>query len=299
MAVKKQKSNWYIYVITFLITLGIAVLAVQSMDEILFPKKSSDALNYEAVSYLPSEANNMTTLVMLSEMKAGTPDLYMIVGYRPNKETIALIPISKQLKATVGFTTGTLTQHYQNGGAESVMLAIHNAMGVEFDNYVKFDKISFIDFIDEIGKVSVNSSYDIPSGTVDEDGNREIFLTSGAHALNGADLYTYLSYTNDELGDDYRNMTFSSVAMSIFNSNFRNLSSTLLQSYFNKIINTTDTDMRFEDYTLRQQAFMYTSENSYNPAVYYIPYGTYEEDGSFVIAENSVATIKDRLGITE
>ena len=57
--------------------------------------------------------------------------------------------------------------------------------------------------------------------------------------------------------------------------------------------------MRFEDYTLRQQAFMYTSENSYNPAVYYIPYGTYEEDGSFVIAENSVATIKDRLGITE
>ena len=81
MAVKKRKSNWYIYVITFLIALGIAVLAVQSMEGLLFPEKSSDALNYEAVSYLPSEANNMTTLVMLSEMKAGTPDLYMIVGY--------------------------------------------------------------------------------------------------------------------------------------------------------------------------------------------------------------------------
>lgn len=299
MAVKKRKSNWYIYVITFLIALGIAVLAVQSMEGLLFPEKSSDALNYEAVSYLPSEANNMTTLVMLSEMKAGTPDLYMIVGYRPNKEVIALIPISKQLKATLGFTTGTLTDHYRNGGAESVMLAIQNATGVEIDNYVKFDRLSFIDFVDEIGKVTINSGYDIPSDVPGEDGNMEIFLTAGTHALGGEDLYKYLSYTDEELGDDYKNMTFGSVAMSIFNSNFRNLSSTLLQSYFNKIINTTDTDMRFEDYTLRQQAFMYTSENSYNPAVYYIPYGTYEEDGSFTIAESSVATIKDRLGITE
>ena len=299
MAVKKRKSNWYIYVITFLIALGIAVLAVQSMEGLLFPEKSTDALNYEAVSYLPSEANNMTTLVMLSEMKAGTPDLYMIVGYRPNKETIALIPISRQLKSNVGFTMATLTEHYQSGGAESVMLAIQNATGVEIDNYVKFDRLSFIGFIDEIGKVSVNSAYDIPSDTLGEDGNQEIFLTAGAHALGGEDLHKYLTYTSDELGEDYRNMTFGSVAMSVFNSNFRSLSSTLLQSYFNKIINTTDTDMRFEDYTLRQQAFMYTSENSYNPAVYYIPYGTYEEDGSFVIAESSVATIKDRLGITE
>ena len=299
MAEKKRKSNWYIYVITFLLALGLAVLAVQSMQGILFPEKTNDAMNYEAVSYLPSSANNMTTLVMLSEMKAGTPELYMIVGYRPNMEVIVCIPINKAFTTTVGFTTGTLTDHYKNGGTESVMLALENVIGVEFDNYVKFDRLSFIDFIDEIGKVGITTSYDIPSGEVDEDGRAEIFLGVGSHALGGEELYRYVTYNDPSLGEDYQNTVFGSVAMNVFNSNFRNLSSTLLQSYFNKIINVTDTDMRFEDYTMRQQAFVYTSENSYNPAVYYIPYGSYEENGSFIIAESSVRTVKDRLGITE
>lgn len=298
MAEKKRKRNWYIYLITFAIAMGLAVLAVQSLQSVLFPEKNVGDTGYGAVSYLPSSANDMNTLVMLSEMKAGVPELYLIVGYRPNKEVISCVPVNKLMKATVGGATLTLSDHYRNGGAETVMYALQNVLGVKFDNYVKFDRLSFISFIDEIGKVSVTTSYEIPSGELDEEGRSVPFLEVGTHALGGADLYTYLTYNNPELGADYQVMVLGSVAISIFNNNFRNLSSTLLQSHFNKIINVTDTNMLFEDYTMRQQAFLYTSGNSYNPAVYYIPYGSYDEtDGSFIISEGSVATVKDRLGI--
>ena len=88
------------------------------------------------------------------------------------------------------------------------------------------------------------------------------------------------------------------MAMNMLNKNFRNLSSTELQRYAEKIISSTDTDITFSDYVEYQSALHYTTENTINPCEYYMPYG--ESDGGyFIISDNSKATIIDRLDIKE
>ena len=97
-------------------------------------------------------------------------------------------------------------------------------------------------------------------------------------------------------GEDYTLAIHGSAVMNMINRNFRDLSSTELQSYVEKIINSTDTGIMFSDYVEYQPVLQYTTENSINPCEYYIPYGS-ADGGYFVIAESSAETIRDRLEI--
>lgn len=286
----KRPSNWYIYLITFIIASFIAVMVVNRIWDSLFEETPYTTYTRTgAVDYRPDASHNMTVLVMLAEMKAATPEYYMLINYRPKDEVIMCIPISGNLKATVGNFTGNLNEQYDNSGADGVKLAIENAIGVTCDKYIKFDKMSFTDFVDLTGTVSVNIPYDITEGD-------ETLFTAGTSNFNGEQLYDYMTYQGFAEGEDYQMVVQSSAITSLLNSNMRNLSTTYLQNYANKILNTTDTDFSFVDYTEHQAAFMYTSENSYNPAEYYIPYGEVGGDGYFSIASNSIITIKERIG---
>ena len=113
---------------------------------------------------------------------------------------------------------------------------------------------------DAIGKVNINCAYDV----MNPDGST--LFETGDHSMNGNDL----------------------------NVN----ASTGLQSYYTKLINTADTNLTLEDYTKRQQAFLFTSTESNNPGQRYIPYGE-TADGMFVLSDSSRTTILERLGISE
>ena len=84
--------------------------------------------------------------------------------------------------------------------------------------------------------------------------------------------------------------------MNMVNRNFRDLSSTELQGYTEKIISSTDTSFMFSDYVELQPVLQYTTDNSINPCEYYIPYGE-ENGGYFVLAENSAQTMRDRFKV--
>lgn len=291
-AEKRRKSNWYIYLIAFAVTMALVVMAVSTLWDKIMPSPSQSGVSSSGkTTYLPDASNNMMMLVMISDMRAGAPDYYLVVNYRPAEELIECIPFRTDTEASVGGTTGTLTDLYNSGGTETVLYAFEGLAGVKCDYYVKFDRTSFMDFIDEIGNVTVNAPYDI----MDTGGN--LAFTAGTHSLSGREAFNYLLYQSKTPGDDYQSVVLGGMATYIFNTSFRNLSSTLMQTYISKLINTADTNMALEDYTRRQKAFLYTSENSYNPAEYYLPYGEANENGRFVIAQNSISTIKERLGL--
>ncbi len=286
---KRRKSNWYIYFITLIISSLIAVMVVNRIWSTLFPDKGyTSYTGTGAVDYRPDASHNMLVLLMMSEMKAGTPDYFMLLSYRPKEETIVCIPVSYRVKSTVGGFTGNLKEQYDHSGAEGVKLAIENTLEVECGYYIKFDRMSFGDFVDMTGAVSVNIPYNILDGD-------KLLFAAGTQTLGGDDLYKYIFLNEFEEGEEYQMVVQSSAVTSMLNSNFRNLSTTYMQNYANKILNTTDTDFSFNDYTNHQQAFMYTSENSYNPAEYYIPYGDIDSEGYFNIAINSKLTIQDRI----
>lgn len=287
MSAKRRKSNWYIYLISFASAAAIAVMGLSIFWDVIFPER--EASNYSGISTdIPDASNNIKILFMLSEEKAGAPNRYLLMSYQPADEAIVCIPIRPNMQATVGSRTGTLSQLYSDGGVQTIIYALEGTMGVKCDSYVKFDRESFIAMIDAIGKVSVSCAYDVLAN----DGS--VMFEAGSHSMNGANLYTYINYDNPSYGDDYQSLVLGSAAVSIFNGNLHGLSSTVIQSYFTKLMNTTDNDLTLEDYTKRQQAFLFTSVESYNPGQYYIPYGEIS-DGVFILSENSKLTISERL----
>ncbi len=316
----KRKSNWYIYVITLIVTFVILGFFVSSIWDSLFPasRDAESAFSVNSADYRPSADIHPTILVMLSEMKAGTPDYYMLLNYRPRDEAVVFVPLPENMRVEYNGNTGSLYEMYDNFGAQAVIGGIKSALGVECERYIKFDRLSLIDFVDLTGEVYVNipsditekkTEYVLETEIVEVDGEEQtithqvkkevdnVIFPAGAQYLDGETLYSYLIYPFP-IGKDYSLAVHGSAAMNMLNRNFRSLSSTQLQSYAEEIISSTDTDLAFSDYVKYQPVLQYTTENSINPCEYYIPYG--ETDGGyFVIADNSIITIHDRLGMTE
>lgn len=314
MAVKR-KSNWYIYLIALIISFVLLGLFVSSIWDSLFPA-SDDAASFSVShsDFRPSAGIKPTYLVMLSDMKAATPVYYMLANYRPRDEVIVFVPLQENMKVSYGGNEGSLYEMYDNFGAEAVIGGIKNTLGVECKHYIKFDRLSFIDFIDLTGEVYVNIPADITETVtktvlekeiIEVDGEEqeitrsvkksveETIYPAGAQYLGGERLYDYITYDFGK-GVDYKLAVHGAMAMNMLNRNFRNLSSTEIQKYAEKLISSTDTDITLSDYANLQSVLLYTSENTVNPCEYYMPYG--ETDGGyFIISENSKATILDRL----
>lgn len=315
----KRKSNWYIYVITLIISFVLLGLFVSSIWDSLFPA-SKDAATYTVggADYRPSAEIQTTVLVMLSEMKAGTPQYYMLMHYYPREDSIVFAALPENMRVEYEGNAGSLYEMYDNFGAKAVMGGVKNTLDIECDNYIKFDRLSFIDFVDLTGTVYVNIPTDITEQVVETvlttelieiDGEEQevtrqrqetvdkIIFAAGTQYLDGETLYKYITYPFGK-GMDYTLAIHGSAAMNMLNRNFRSLSSTEFQTIAEKLLGSTDTDFTFSDYTEYQSVLLYTSENSINPCEYYIPYG--ETDGGyFIIAPNSITTMHDRFGLVE
>lgn len=314
----RRKSNWYIYVITLIISFVLLGFFVRSIWDSLFPTDTGadSAYSVNNADFRPSADIKLNFVVMLSEMKAGTPDYYMLASYTPRSESVVFVPFPENTRMNYKGNTGSLYEMYSNLGAEAVVGAVSETLGFECENYIKFDRLSLIDFVDLTGNVYVNIPVDITRSRIETfletemmevDGEmqevtktvkkkvEDIIFPSGAQYFDGETLYSYITYDFGK-GDDYMMAVQGAAAMNMINHNFRDLSSTELQSFAEKIINSTETGFMFSDYVKYQPVLQYTTENSINPCEYYIPYGE-TEGGYFVLNPNSIQTIRDRCGI--
>jgi anionic cell wall polymer biosynthesis LytR-Cps2A-Psr (LCP) family protein len=268
----------------------IVSFVVYNIWDFLFPAQNLPAMNTSA-DYRPDASFDATFVLMLSERKGAVPDYYMLLRYLPGNESILLVPLKENLYAAVGNMQGSLTEHYEDGGARGVMFAVQNALGVRPDHYIKFDKDSFIGFLDEAGFTPMNIPYDL----IGED----VQFLAGSYELTGEDLYSYITFSEHEQGEDYSSMVQGMAIANFINRNNRNLTIPQLQSLFTRILNTTDTSLEFTDFVQNQQAYLFTTQNSFNIADYYIPIGITDSSNYFFISHTAAATIRDRFGIMD
>ena len=315
MAVRR-KSNWYIYLIALIISFVGLGLFVSSIWSVIFPEDDDSAYTVSRSDYRPSADINLTSLLMLSDMKAAAPKYYMLMNYQPRNEVIVFIPLQENMKVTYNGASGSLYEMYENFGAVGPAKGISELLGVECVHYVKFDRLSFIDFVDMGGSVYVNVPSDIieketrsivKKEIIEVDGEEQevtrtvtetfdnIIYKEGTQYMDGETLYGYITY-DFKRGTDYSLAVQGSMAMSMVNKNFRGISSTQMQSLAESIIRSTETDIVLDDYTKIQAVMNYTTSNSINPCEYYIPYG--EQDGGyFILSDNCKTTMLGRMGI--
>jgi anionic cell wall polymer biosynthesis LytR-Cps2A-Psr (LCP) family protein len=281
-----ERSNWYIYFLTLLIATFVTVIFVFNYKSQIFPNENKANQGYN--NGVPNSDYNTTFLFMLSEKKGGNPAYYMLMNYRPGENKIMFVPLYSNLclnfKNSVDINTA-----YSVGGVENVVKEIHANLGISCTNYVKFDKLSFIDYIDTCGSVLTDVAEKIET--------KDYLIAKGFQTMNGETLYNYITTKSFPGGENSRAVVMSEIFTKFINNNFRSLNTTQLETRFNKILHNTTTNISADYYVNNQIAIIYTTENLNNNANYYVPIGETTENKLFILNENSKIAILDKFGI--
>ncbi|MBQ8789920.1 MAG: LCP family protein [Ruminiclostridium sp.] len=291
----KRRSNWYIYLITFLIAGVIVYIASNALLNSFYEsqKREENVSQNTGTVFKPDKAHNFTVLAMLADEAGSVPDYYMTVTYRGDTNSIILMPYLKNSC----MNGNTLANAYRNGGAEAATKLVADATGVKISKYVKFSKSTLIEFFDMAG----NTTLTVPTQLKHEnkDDKTMTIINKGTSSFTGRQLYAYVTFPDYGVKDDTYPCKIQGGSYSEFiNQNFNGLSEGSIEQYSQFIINFTETNITKQDYEQKKKALLYSFSYTNEICDYYVPYGEMTSKG-YEISADSLATVKSKITETE
>lgn len=296
MAVRR-KSNWYIYLIAFVIALAFAIATIFAFQWYLFPEETDyvglDHNGELTADFKPSAKDNFNAMLMISDGNADVPELFIMTCYNAVDNRLVFIPfpngISMQAEGR------TLQNVYAAQGGEKVVEVMEQVTGIHCDFYSAIDRKGFITIVSSFG----NLDYEVTKTMIINDGVIAQTLNAGQQRLDAETIFRLLLKADFGEGESYRFNCIGSILSDLINQNFRVLdgNSSLMDNYVRMIKEHSQTNLTDDFYTKHKAALLNSAEYGVSPAEYYIPYGEYSDDGSFVLAENSITTIKQKAGL--
>lgn len=292
MAVRR-KSNWYIYLLAFVVTTAFVIMVIFTFRWYLFPERSQEVgLNSAgelSESFTPTAEHNFNTLLMLSKSAEDSPELYIIAAYNAVESRLSFIPLPTGI--SVAAEGRSLPNIYAAQGGEGIISAVENIVGVKLDNYVTFTRESLVAFLSVYGNVR----YNVPKTIIVTDGIEADTFNAGEQLFSPESCYRYIMLADFDEGESYRFNIIGDVLSVLVNQNYSYADSSLLDSYSRYFIDAEDGSITEEDYIAHKAALLNTIIYGTSPAEYYVPYGEYE-GGGFKISDNSIITIKQKTG---
>lgn len=291
MAVRR-KSNWYIYLITFAITLALALTAIFTFRNYLFPTNTTivgvNERGEPDANFKPSAEYNFSSLLMLSDGAEDAPEMFVLAEYSSVDNRLSFIPIPGGI--SVAAESRTLPNIYVAQGGNGVVNAINGIIGIKCDYYVKMDRSGFVNFVTGLGSVD----YNVAKTTIIKDGAYIDTINAGSQTLTAESIFRLMMLADFEEGEAYRFNVVGGILSDLVNQNFRSIDSPLMDVYFRTLCEVSENNLTEQKYKSNKAALLYTIAYGSYPAEYYIPYGEYTEDGGFKIAENSINSIKQK-----
>ena len=295
MAVRR-KSNWYIYLIAFGITLAMIIMAVISLKDFIFPDNQQTGLFADGTlseDFVPDSSMNLPVLTMISDSDSDMPSLFVMASYNAVEDRLLYVPLTNSL--TVGTDGRTLPNIYAAQGGSGAAKAVSDVLGIKFDGYIRFNRDNLENLMTTFGNVE----YDVSKTILINDGAEVEAINSGKQIFTSERLFRYIMFADFGEGESYRFNMIGSILIELFNQNVSYIDSSLLDTYASEIINKTETDLTEQQYVASKAAMLNTIQYGINPAEYYVPYGEYGDDGSFTISDNSIQTIRQKIGQDE
>lgn len=291
MAVRR-KSNWYIYVIAFVITLALAMTAIFTFRHYLFPTNTTTVGVNERgepnENFKPTAEHNFNIVMMLSDGAEDAPEMFVLAEYSAMDNRLSFIPISGGI--SVASESRTLPNIYTAQGGNGVVSAINGIIGIKCDSYVKMDRSGFINFVTSFGSVE----YNVAKTIIIKDGAYVDTINAGSQTLTAESIFRLSMLADFEEGEAYRFNVVGGILSDLVNQNFRHIDSALMDVYFRNLCEVSENNLTEQKYKNHKAALLNTIEYGSYPAEYYIPYGEYTEDGGFTIAGNSINSIKQK-----
>ncbi|MCM1164949.1 MAG: LCP family protein [Lachnospiraceae bacterium] len=290
-----RKSNWYVYLLAFGITAVFVVMAIMAFKWYLFPDNTQEVgagNNGELTEdFRPTSEHNFNVMAMLSDSPNDAPDLFMLIEYNAVDSRLIYVPIPAGI--SVGKEERTLPNIYAAQGGAGVVKAVESVIGVPCDCFIKMDRSSFCDLITAFGNVE----YSVKKTIIVKDGTESETFNAGARLITGESVFRLMMIADFEEGESFRFNCVGELMSELINQNFRDVNTSLMDTYYQMIIDNAETNLTEILYRSRKAALLNTIEYGSNPGEFYIPYGEYTEDGGFAISENSVISIRQRAGL--
>lgn len=288
-AKRKKKSNWYVYLLAFIFTIGIFTFALIMIYQMMTEKDIDGNKQTDQGEFVVDETHNINFLSAISNTSGDAPHTYIIVSYKALDNEINIMSLPSDLKVE----TGTLTQVFNNSGINGVINAINSTIGINIDKYIHSKKLEFTNAYDSLGTLELTVT--TPVTFTSSDSGEKKLLDTGINFLNGSQLYDYLAQVRRE-NNSYEYMRVSGSAFAeILNGKAKDTKISDIEAIFRRILTTADSNMKTTDLDYRKLAVVDTLEQTATPIVYYVPNGDYDGDSAFVISENSKISIQNNL----
>ena len=295
MAVRR-KSNWYIYIIAFGITLAMIVMVVIFLKDVIFPESKETGLNTNGTlsdDFVPDKSMGLSVMTMISDTDSEMPSLFIAAVYDAVENRLTYIPLNDSI--ALSSSGRTLPNIYAAQGGSGVAKAVSDVLGISFDGYIRFTRDSFMELMSACGNVE----YEVAKTLLIDDGAEVRAINSGKQIFTAEMLYKYIMFADFDEGESYRFNMIGSILIELVNQNISYIDSSLLDVYAANILENSETDLTEDRYKHSKAAMLNTIRYGINPAEYYVPYGEYGDDGSFVISDNSLVTIRQKAGQTD
>ncbi len=152
----QQHMGFKAFLLAFLVStaaLGLISTGVIAITGLFSRPDFSEQSVAGELQYQPVSEDNITILLMCCEDDTKSPYSYTLLRFYPEGRVIRLVPLPKELEATVNIKTGTLLELYEYGGVQMVCDGVENVFFIEVDRYLKCNEAALSDFIDQIGGI--------------------------------------------------------------------------------------------------------------------------------------------------
>ena len=301
---KKGTKIALTYLITILVTLliigGIGFLLLR---EIMEPEEEKDSsINLEQLTqleeYVPSAANDKTTLIIYDSEKRMNGCSFMVVRMIASERYMVIMPIPSDTYANADGTENSIYEFYRLGGTADAVKAAEAATGVKMDYYLKLNDESFYTLVDIFGGVDFNIPYNLVY--TNPDTGEETIFSEGEMYLDSRLLRKVITYPQYNSGEEYRAKMTGVAVNDLINRNVSQGFSSHIDDYFSIVINSQiETNFTAYDYEEQSKAIKYIADNDENVCRLVTVTGAYNENSLFVLDENFLKSLTERFKLYE
>ena len=290
--------------LTYFITIIVTLIIIGGICFMLFryltaPKEPDAAAepNIErlvAEEYIPTSANNKTTLFIFDSEKRLSGCCFLIVRMIADEQRMVIMPVPADTYAYADGTEDSLYEFYRRGGAPQAVSAVENAAGIKIDYYMKLNNDSFSVIADLFGGVD----FDVPYNLIysNPDTGEETIIREGSTYLDSEMLRKVITFPLYNSGEEYRAKITGVAINDLINRNIDESFSSHVDDYFSAVINSAaETNFTAYDYKEQSEAMKYVASSDDRVSQLVTVTGAYNADGLFVLDENFLKSLTERF----
>lgn len=273
---KQKHIGWKSFALAFalsLAVLGIISAGIMLVTNLMNPKSDKPQSVAAEPGYEPRAEDNLTILLMGCRDNTEPPDRYTLIRFYPEERVVRIVPVPKELEATVNIKTGTLPQLCDYGGVQMACEGVRNALFVKVDRYVKYTDAEFTEWVDLFGGLELEVEQTVE---YQSEAGSKVRLVEGLQLLNGKKLLDYLnSPLVAGLSDSERLKREADLLAEGINQRLVNSISSRADSIFEQFTELMQTNISSYDYTMRKQAIGYLAQSEEAKAAVQLIDGSY------------------------